>query len=444
MLSLGPETVAVPPIVDLAEADAISALTAAGLEPGDVTEAHDDTIVAGNVISSDPAADTEVAVDSAVDYVLSLGPETVAVPPIVDLAEADAISALTAAGLEPGDVTEAHDDTIVAGNVISSDPAADTEVAVDSAVDYVLSLGPETVAVPPIVDLAEADAISALTAAGLEPGDVTEAHDDTIVAGNVISSDPAADTEVAVDSAVDYVLSLGPETVAVPPIVDLAEADAISALTAAGLEPGDVTEAHDDTIVAGNVISQSPAADTEVAVDSAVDYVLSLGPETVAVPPIVDLAEADAISALTAAGLEPGDVTEAHDDTIVAGNVISSPAADTEVAVDSAVDYVLSLGPETVAVPPIVDLAEADAISALTAAGLEPGDVTEAHDDTIVAGNVISQSPAADTEVAVDSAVDYVVSASAPQHGGRAPHRRPRRGRRHQRPHRRRPRAAAT
>ncbi len=411
VLSSGPAPVAVPDIVDRPEADAISELTAAGLIAGDVTEAHHDTIVAGNVVSSDPAADTEVDPGSAVDYVLSSGPAPVAVPDIVDRPEADAISELTAAGLIAGDVTEAHHDTIVAGNVVSSDPAADTEVDPGSAVDYVLSSGPAPVAVPDIVDRPEADAISELTAAGLIAGDVTEAHHDTIVAGNVVSSDPAADTEVDPGSAVDYVLSSGPAPVAVPDIVDRPEADAISELTAAGLIAGDVTEAHHDTIVAGNVVSSDPAADTEVDPGSAVDYVLSSGPAPVAVPDIVDRPEADAISELTAAGLIAGDVTEAHHDTIVAGNVVSSdPAADTEVDPGSAVDYVLSSGPAPVAVPDIVDRPEADAISELTAAGLIAGDVTEAHHDTIVAGNVVSSDPAADTEVDPGSAVDYVLS----------------------------------
>ncbi len=410
-ISIGPEQVTVPDIVDLAEADALDAIDDAGLAAGNRSEAFSDTIVTGNVSSSDPAADAEVAPGSEVDYTISIGPEQVTVPDIVDLAEADALDAIDDAGLAAGNRSEAFSDTIVTGNVSSSDPAADAEVAPGSEVDYTISIGPEQVTVPDIVDLAEADALDAIDDAGLAAGNRSEAFSDTIVTGNVSSSDPAADAEVAPGSEVDYTISIGPEQVTVPDIVDLAEADALDAIDDAGLAAGNRTEAFSDTIVAGNVSSSDPAADAEVAPGSEVDYTISIGPEQVTVPDIVDLAEADALDAIDDAGLAAGNRTEAFSDTIVAGNVSSSdPAADAEVAPGSEVDYTISIGPEQVTVPDIVDLAEADALDAIDDAGLAAGNRTEAFSDTIVAGNVTSTSPSADTTVDAASAVDYVIS----------------------------------
>ena len=411
VVSTGPATVAVPDLVDVPEDEAITLLGDAGLVPGARTEASDETIVAGNVISSDPVAAAEVAPDSAVAYVVSTGPATVAVPDLVDVPEDEAITLLGDAGLVPGARTEASDETIVAGNVISSDPVAAAEVAPDSAVAYVVSTGPATVAVPDLVDVPEDEAITLLGDAGLVPGARTEASDETIVAGNVISSDPVAAAEVAPDSAVAYVVSTGPATVAVPDLVDVPEDEAITLLGDAGLVPGARTEASDETIVAGNVISSDPVAAAEVAPDSAVAYVVSTGPATVAVPDLVDVPEDEAITLLGDAGLVPGARTEASDETIVAGNVISSdPVAAAEVAPDSAVAYVVSTGPATVAVPDLVDVPEDEAITLLGDAGLVPGARTEASDETIVAGNVISSDPVAAAEVAPDSAVAYVVS----------------------------------
>ncbi len=400
----------VPDVAGLSQDDAVKAIQDAGFKVGTITGEPSDTVKAGIVISSDPKADAEASPASKIALVVSTGPELVVVPDLVDLAEADALAALDDVGLLPGDVTEATDASVVAGHVISSDPAADAEVDPGSAVDYVLSLGPELVAVPDLVDLAEADALAALDDVGLLPGDVTEATDASVVAGHVISSDPAADAEVDPGSAVDYVLSLGPELVAVPDLVDLAEADALAALDDVGLLPGDVTEATDASVVAGHVISSDPAADAEVDPGSAVDYVLSLGPELVVVPDLVDLAEADALAALDDVGLLPGDVTEATDASVVAGHVISSdPAADAEVDPGSAVDYVLSLGPELVAVPDLSGPA-ADASQTLSDVGLVAGDVTSAYDDSIAAGDVVSSDPAAGTEVPLGSAVAYVTS----------------------------------
>lgn len=41
-------------------------------------------------------------------------------------------------------------------------------------------------------------------------GNVTEENSETVPAGKIISSDPVADTEVGIGSAVDIVVSLGP------------------------------------------------------------------------------------------------------------------------------------------------------------------------------------------------------------------------------------------
>ena len=68
-----------------------------------------------------------------------------------------------------------------------------------------------TVTVPQIAGLAEADAINALAAAGIQVGARTTAYDGVVPAGVVISSDPPAGT--VIDPAVTpvaYVVSLGP------------------------------------------------------------------------------------------------------------------------------------------------------------------------------------------------------------------------------------------
>ncbi len=416
VVSTGPAQVAVPDLVDSPEADVAAALDAVGLVAGDRTEAADESIVAGNVISTDPSAASEVDPGSAVAYVVSTGPAQVAVPDLVDSPEADVAAALDAVGLVAGDRTEAADESIVAGNVISTDPSAASEVDPGSAVAYVVSTGPAQVAVPDLVDSPEADVAAALDAVGLVAGDRTEAADESIVAGNVISTDPSAASEVDPGSAVAYVVSTGPAQVAVPDLVDSPEADVAAALDAVGLVAGDRTEAADESIVAGNVISTDPSAASEVDPGSAVAYVVSTGPAQVAVPDLVDSPEADVAAALDAVGLVAGDRTEAADESIVAGNVISTdPSAASEVDPGSAVAYVVSTGPAQVAVPDLVDSPEADVAAALDAVGLVAGDRTEAADESIVAGNVISTDPSAASEVDPGSAVAYVVSTGPAQ-----------------------------
>ena len=129
--------------------------------------------------------------------------QTVAVPDLSGPA-ADAPDAITAAGLTVGEASEAYSDSVAAGDVISQDPAAGAEVELGTAVSYVESLGVQTVAVPDLSGPA-ADAPDAITAAGLTVGDATEAYSDSVAAGDVISQDPAAGTEVELGTAVGYV-----------------------------------------------------------------------------------------------------------------------------------------------------------------------------------------------------------------------------------------------
>ncbi|MGH8584548.1 MAG: PASTA domain-containing protein, partial [Gammaproteobacteria bacterium] len=67
-------------------------------------------------------------------------------------------------------------------------------------------------------------------------------------------------------------------TAAVPDVVGLTAAQATANITNAGLVVGTLTQANSATVPAGNVISQNPAAGTQVASGSAVDIVVSLGP----------------------------------------------------------------------------------------------------------------------------------------------------------------------
>lgn len=75
----------------------------------------------------------------------------------------------------------------------------------------------------------------------------------------------------------DYI-TVAPATVAVPDVAGQAQAAAGAAITGAGLTVGAVTQQCSDTVAAGLVISQDPAAGAAVAPGSAVALVVSTGP----------------------------------------------------------------------------------------------------------------------------------------------------------------------
>jgi hypothetical protein len=96
----------------------------------------------------------------------------------------------------------------------------------------------------------------------------------TIVTAAATSVDPIYDGRNASDVSVTNI----DNDVAVPNVVGLTQAAAQTALTNAGLTVGTVTTSPSETVPAGNVISQTPAAEASTTLGSAVALVISSGP----------------------------------------------------------------------------------------------------------------------------------------------------------------------
>jgi beta-lactam-binding protein with PASTA domain len=200
------------------------------------------------------------------------------VPNVVASSQANASAVIISAGLAVGTITQQSSATVPTGNVISQNPAAGASVSAGTAVNLVISTGPQMATVPNVVNTPQANAAAALTAAGLTVGTTTQQSSATIAAGNVISQNPGAGAVVAAGTAVNLVISTGPQMVTVPDAVALTQANASAAIVAAGLVVGAVTQETNATVPAGSVISQNPASGTSVAIGSAVNLVVSLGP----------------------------------------------------------------------------------------------------------------------------------------------------------------------
>ena len=195
------------------------------------------------------------------------------------------------------------------------------------------SASTELVVVPNVIDLPVTEAKTAIEGVGLvmliSPDTV---EDPERIPGTVAEQDPAADTELPIDGQVTVTLVAGPGAVAVPSLVGQTEQQAIVLLTQDGLTPGLASEAFDDAVAEGQIVSQSPPAGTLVATGTPVDYVVSSGPEPTVAPteaptptpppaptptPVADLtvndyrclAFADAKSQLEADGFTLGTVT---------------------------------------------------------------------------------------------------------------------------------------
>ena len=138
--------------------------------------------------------------------------------------------------------------------------------------------GPGTVTLPSFIDQSfdSASATAQQLGVVLEP---TYVKRNDRAEGTIVSQDPTAGNEVDGGSTVKVEVVSGKDLVAVPPLVGLTEADAIRAITAAGLTLGVRTESYDPGIPAGSIIGTTLPAGLEVPTGTAIDYEVSKGPE---------------------------------------------------------------------------------------------------------------------------------------------------------------------
>lgn len=178
-------------------------------------------------------------------------------------------------------VEQENSDDVEKGLVISQADEPDSVVARYSKVTVVVSAGSDKVDLASlgITDMTLDTAVRLLEGKGLKPAVVEEASE-TVIKGSIIRFTP--EDKAALGETVTLYVSTGPkvETVPVPALTGKTEEEAIGLLEAAGLVPGEVTQANDSSIPKGSIISQGIGAEEQVEIGSAVDYVVSLGPET--------------------------------------------------------------------------------------------------------------------------------------------------------------------
>lgn len=193
--------------------------------------------------------------------------------------------------------------------------------------------------VPDVTGKEKALANTTITAAGF----TMELASTSATSGTVVSQTPKAGEKAATGSVITVTLSpstaetpseennekqtdAAPTTAAtrtVPNIVGMTETAAKTALTASGLSFESITEEYSSTVAAGVVISQSPQAGTTAADGSGVNFVISLGQESVTYGGTFSISAPPNYVAGTSAELV---VTTAGGQVLTSTNVTSFPA----------------------------------------------------------------------------------------------------------------------
>ncbi|GGG63395.1 putative serine/threonine-protein kinase [Kocuria dechangensis] len=204
-------------------------------------------------------------------------PVLVAVPHVSGMDASVAETSVRNAELVP-QREEVFSDDVPDGNVVATDPAADTQVEAGSTVLLEVSKGPEEVEVPAdLVGLSEEDARDALEDAGLEAGSTRTGNSAWAPEGTVIGTDPSSGTTVPTGSDVALVLSTG--RVTVPQLVGLTRDEAVAALGADDVRLAyEVVTTPRSVVEPGQVVDQSVEAGQSAPQGSTVTLTVAVAP----------------------------------------------------------------------------------------------------------------------------------------------------------------------
>ena len=174
-------------------------------------------------------------------------------------------------------VAETYDASVPVGVVVSQTPEAGTMVKEERAITIYVSKGGEELEMPNLRGLNQLDAIDKLQQMGLRLGSAYETFSDED-SGTVISQDPRSGTRISKGQTVDITVSKGQKIkkVSVPDVKGVPVDRARTIIEGSSLSVGGTSE-QESTQAAGTVVSQSPAAGTEVDAGSSVRLVVSSG-----------------------------------------------------------------------------------------------------------------------------------------------------------------------
>jgi serine/threonine-protein kinase len=145
---------------------------------------------------------------------------------------------------------------------------------------FTAGTGPDNnVKVPSLTTLTLAEAIPIAEGLGLRVQVVERVSSADQPVDTILSQSPGSETLVPLNTVIEVRVVAGSGFVVVPDIRGLSEADGIAALATAKLVRGATLYEYSDTVLAGELIQQNPRPGVQVSSGTAVDLVVSKGPE---------------------------------------------------------------------------------------------------------------------------------------------------------------------
>lgn len=206
--------------------------------------------------------------------------QSIAMIQVVGYSEEAATKLLSEKGFTNVKTEHVQDDEAQEGYVFEQSVPEGETIPADKEIVLKVSAGAEEIDVPDVTGYEDAQAVTILTEAGFQVSHAYEFNED-VEKDKVIKTEPTGNTKAPKGSKIIVTVSNGSEKkeVEVPNLSGLTEAQARDSLTSKKLSAGNVSHEYDDTVAAGMVISQNPGRGTTVREGTAVDFVISDGPE---------------------------------------------------------------------------------------------------------------------------------------------------------------------
>ncbi len=198
----------------------------------------------------------------------------------------------------------------------------------------------------------------------------------------------------------------------VPGVVGLSEAAAIAKIEAAGFKSEKEGVQPSAEVAEGDVARQDPDQDTKLEKGKTISIWISSGEGKVEVPNVVGMTEVQAAEKLGAAGLKVVSKPEVNPEQAVGSVLRQNPEGGKKVDAGTSVTITVAAATNTIKVPPLSGMAQANALALLTSMNLV-GKV-EAIDSQLPGGTVVDQDPKAGVEVQPGSTVNVYVSNAPP------------------------------
>ena len=261
----------------------------------------------------------------------------------------------------------------------------------------------DMVFVPKVVGKPRDEAVQELEKLGLLVS-VNEAPHPEVPRGQVLSTNPTEGSQLQKGTNITVTVSSGREITDVPDLTDLSPQDAAAELEKAGLKlADDIKREHSDTVPEGVIMSQQPAAGSQLSKGSKVSVTVSDGREQIQVPSLVGMNAAQAETLLTSLGLNT--TTVAVDSLKPKDEVLAVAGEGSEVDRGTTVELRVSNG-MLMKMPKLVRQTPEQAEAALRSQGWtgtlkngNPVDTPDLNDHGLIAGH----RPPEGTEIRKDA-----------------------------------------